>query len=483
MGLKEAAFKGAYWSTIGSVATASIQIIRPAILTRFLEKSDFGLMAILMLVLGFTQIFSDLGVSVALFSNKHISKREYSSLYWVGILTGLFLYLIVVITAPLTSSFYNLPQLTSLMPLIGLDLIISVAGRQFQVFRQMDLEFKSLAIINICSAVVSFIFAVGLAYNGYGIYSLIFSALAASTFKTGALIISGIKSHPISFCIDIRENKKFYKIGLYQTGAQVLDYLASQVDIIIIGKIMSTSDLGVYNLLKQLVLRPYGLINSIVTTVSIPLLASSNDQLLHLKKNYLQLIRLVGFINIPLYTLIALFSKELILLIYGAAYVNASPYLQVLCLWGAGAAITNAASTLIVVRGRTDLGFVWTIIRILTNPVFIFIGSFFGLTGIVWANSIGCLIYVLFYHKFLVSKILREVSMSEYISTYLDLFVLCVSAFMLLFFLKENVAVGLNPWIQITTFLSLFVVIYLSFNLKQVTLLKSFMSKKKLIES
>ena len=60
MSLKQVAFKGASWTFIGSIATAVIQILRPAILTRYLEKSDFGVMAILMLVLGFTQIFSDL---------------------------------------------------------------------------------------------------------------------------------------------------------------------------------------------------------------------------------------------------------------------------------------------------------------------------------------------------------------------------------------------------------------------------------------
>lgn len=428
-----------------------------------------------MLILGFTNIFSDLGVSVALFSRQHISKREYSSLYWVGVLTGICLYLLLVAVTPLAATFYQLPQLAALIPLIALDLIISVAGRQFYIFRQKALEFKTLALIDIAAAFVSFVVAVMLAYKGLGVYSLVYSALAASLVKALTLIFSGIRAHPIGFYIDLKSNKKFYKIGLYQTGAQVLDYIASQIDIFIIGKLMSVSDLGVYNLIKQLVLRPYGLINSVITRVSVPLLASINEQVTRLRNKYLEMIRLVGFINIPLYTLIALFSKEIVSVIYGPDYADAAVYLQILCLWGVSAAIINAASAVIAVRGRTDLGFIWTIVRVLTNPLFIVVGSFFGLTGIVWANSVCALLYVLLYHRLLVVKIFKEIDFRTYFFSFLDLLGLCSMLFLILFLIKETYLFNISIWIKLPVLFLVFVYIYARLNRKLFTFIKSFL--------
>lgn len=60
MSLKEKVISGSFWTTLSFGTQSFIQILRLSILTRFLEKSDFGLVAIVTLVLGFTHIFADL---------------------------------------------------------------------------------------------------------------------------------------------------------------------------------------------------------------------------------------------------------------------------------------------------------------------------------------------------------------------------------------------------------------------------------------
>jgi PST family polysaccharide transporter/teichuronic acid exporter len=159
MSLSKKAVVGTMWTSGSSVISALIQILRLSILTRFLDKSDFGLVAIVVLVLGFTHIFTDLGISVSLFSRKDISKKEYSSLYWVSLLLSVFLYIIIFSSSFLISNFYHLPELNKLIPIMGFDLIITTAGRQFRVFKQKDLQFKSLAVIDIISLLISLVIA------------------------------------------------------------------------------------------------------------------------------------------------------------------------------------------------------------------------------------------------------------------------------------------------------------------------------------
>ena len=67
--------KGTSWTAFSFVVLSIVYLLRISILTRFLDKSDFGLVAIVLFVLGFTNIFADLGVSTALLSRNNISKR------------------------------------------------------------------------------------------------------------------------------------------------------------------------------------------------------------------------------------------------------------------------------------------------------------------------------------------------------------------------------------------------------------------------
>ncbi len=417
MSLRKQAFSGTIWTAISSGIMAFIQILRLSILTRFLEKSDFGLIAIVLLVLGFTQIFADLGVSVSLFSRKEITKKEYSSLYWVSIILGFLLYLILVAASPFIAAFYEQPLLNKLIPIMGLDLIIATAGVQFRIFRQKALLFKNLAIIDIVSTLLSLIVAIILAYKGAGVWSIVYSTLFASLLANILLIVTGLRKHPLIFYINIKEGRAFYRIGFYQTGAQILDYLASQLDILIIGKVMNFSELGAYNLVKQLVSKVYAIVNPIITKVAIPVLATMNDNLNLLKAKYLQMLELVSFVNFAIYGLMAVLAKEVLIIMYGVDYIDSTFIFQILCIWGVLNAVTSVASTIIVIKGRTDLGFRWTVLRIITNPIFVIVGSYWGLTGIVIGQMGFSLIFFSVYWKFVVNRTLGNLPFNSYART------------------------------------------------------------------
>lgn len=467
MSLKRQALSGTAWTTASAGTRALIQILRLAILTRFLPKSDFGLVAIVVLVLGFTHIFTDLGVSVSLFSKQQITQKEYSSLYWVSILLSFFLYGCLLIMSPLVAGFYHLPVLNDLIPVMGLELIFAAAGRQFRIFREKALQFKTLAIIDILSLFISLVVAVLLAMEGAGVYSLIISALFTSFTAGLMLIITGYKSHPLIFYINIREGKGFYRIGFYQTGSQIFDYIASQLDILIIGKLMPTSELGVYNLVKQLILRVYGTVNPIVTQVAVPILASIQADAQRLKDKYLQMIHIIAFVNFGFYGLIALLAREILFVLYGPAYQDASSILQLLCIWGSLAAIGSAVNTIVIFKGRTDLGFYRTLLRVFTNPVFIVVGSFYGLVGITLGQAFYAVLFFGMNWRLLIHNIMSNISFREYANNALPFLFISVGIFIALFLLKDAVP-GLGAWMNLFIWGVLFVSGYLFFTKKTV---------------
>jgi O-antigen/teichoic acid export membrane protein len=81
MQLRQKAFKAVKWTASSSVISAILSVIKIAILSRILDKSDFGIVAVVYVILGFASVFKDLGLSAGILHKKHITSREYSSLY------------------------------------------------------------------------------------------------------------------------------------------------------------------------------------------------------------------------------------------------------------------------------------------------------------------------------------------------------------------------------------------------------------------
>ena len=74
MSLKAKAISGVKWTTFSTVITTILQLLQLAILARFLDPSAFGLMALVMVVVGFSQAFLDMGISNAIIHKQEIKK-------------------------------------------------------------------------------------------------------------------------------------------------------------------------------------------------------------------------------------------------------------------------------------------------------------------------------------------------------------------------------------------------------------------------
>ena len=173
MNLKQKALNGVKWTSISSVIIAMLQLVQVAILTRYLDPSDFGLMAIVSVVIGFSALFMDMGISSAIIHKQDITKAQLSSLYWLNIFAGTILFFIVYFSASMVSEYYDESQIIPLIQLLALTFFISAIGNQYRILNQKNLLFNRLAKVEVISAFISFIVAVVCAANG--IWRLFFS--------------------------------------------------------------------------------------------------------------------------------------------------------------------------------------------------------------------------------------------------------------------------------------------------------------------
>lgn len=99
--------QGIGWTTVSTIVNGLTQILRLSILARFLDKSDFGIVAILTFILGLTQVFSDLGFSAAIMSEKNLNRGRFLSLFWLQLMAFVGIMIIISLASPLIAKYYN----------------------------------------------------------------------------------------------------------------------------------------------------------------------------------------------------------------------------------------------------------------------------------------------------------------------------------------------------------------------------------------
>lgn len=370
---------GVKWTSISTICSTSAKLLQIIVLTRFLSKADFGIIGVALMCIGFSEIFLDLGVSSGVMHVQGISKKQYSSLFWLNVFTGIVVYLVFAGLSPFIATYYKERELESVLPLIFLIIIISSFYRLQRTIQFKEMRFKFIALTEISSNIVMLFSSVLFAYLGWGVYSLVWSTLIFYFYL--AFIYLGyslIKLKILSFHYASNDLKPFLKIGVFQLGNTLIDTISSEMDTIIIGRVFSMEILGVYTLCKQLAARIYGIINPIITKVLTPVLASIQDDMRLVRQKYMNVLYIISAINIPLYFFVAYMSPQFLGVLYGEQYSEYWLILSLLCVNYGILSVGNPIGSLQVALGRTDLGFYWSIYRVIVYAISLGFGAYSG---------------------------------------------------------------------------------------------------------
>jgi teichuronic acid exporter len=430
--------RGIGWTTASSVVRNLVQLLQLAILTRFLDKADFGIVAIAHLFVGFTAMFLDMGISIGIIHRQNITNKEYSSLFWLNIIFGVVLTFGLFFLAPILTLGYHSEDLKIVVQLLCLTIFLNALGTQQRTFCQKKTYFGRLAIIEIIGAIITLVVAVATAMMGYGVYSLAYSTLAgALLMNVTHLVIGLIKDSRLHFHFSLTDTFPFLKIGIYQVGSSILDFLTRELDILIISATLGLEFLGVYNIAKRVPTAIYSFIQPIVHRVFAPLLAERQSDKYVLKTSYMRLSKALSWISFPMYLLLAAISPTVISVVFGTSYLDGVPVMMVFCLRYAFNGINGVCGTLQTATGRTDIGLIWTIYLIVSTAVVYYTTSMLGMVAFLIGICVLTLIsvYAIWYIQF---RPMVDVKLSEYLTIYTRSFIISLLLSIIVYAVYSN---------------------------------------------
>jgi len=405
MSLKSKTISGVKWTTFSTIALALVGILKISVLARFLDAADFGLMALVTFVLGFMDLFMDMGLTSAILHKQEISRNEYASLYWINVIFSFILFTLICLASPFIGAFYNEAELVVLIPIVAISIILSALGRQFKTIEQKQLNFKYIAITDIVGAAIGLVVAIVTAMKGFGVYALIYGALIQYAISNGIYFINGLRERGLILHYSYNETKPFFKIGIYQVGGQVVNYFNRDLDILLIGKFFGSEILGGYSLAKQLVKRPMQILNPIISKVATPVFAILQKDKQQLKIKFLSFLNTVATINFIAYVMLALLAYPAVLVLYGKEFLDITLLVQILSVYMFLRSVGSPVGSLLTATGRTDMDLYWNLFVLLVTPIAIYIAAQYSIELVALSMLMTSLILLYPFWRLLIFKL------------------------------------------------------------------------------
>ena len=458
MDLNKVGFNGLRWSSVGMIVRSLVQVIQISILTRFLPVEAFGLVAMALFVINFTNLIVEMGFTAAILNRQQASDKEHSSLFWFNLLIGFILYLIIYLSSPSISNFYEETELKLIITILGSNIIFLTIGRVQRTILQKNFKFKKISIVDIFSSLIGLVLATVLAINNYGVYSIIYGTLISSV--SSSLLFLILKENKIYFHFRFDEIKPFFKVGSYSLLSSVLSFFTTDIDVLIIGKTLGPKSLGLYTLSKQIVFKVYSVINPIVTNVLSPLLSSIQNDKKKIKSSFLKVTSFLSYINLPIYLLLLFFSQEILLFLYGKEYVVANFLLLYFITIFYIYSISNPVGSLQIATGRTDIGFKWAVISMLISPIIIYFASLINIDTVALSRMFLSLVMIIPLW-FVQLKPMIKVTLKEYLLQFYKPLLFLILIFVANYFYLSEIKFSENLFISILIKLSIWLILIL----------------------
>jgi O-antigen/teichoic acid export membrane protein len=387
--IKHQTFSGIRWTTFGMVAKSALQFAQVAVLARILAPEDFGLMALVIAVMTFIQVFTDLGVSNAIIHHQDISVNQLSSLYWLNVAVGAGLTLALMVFSYGVSTFlFNQPDLQPVLAVISTSILLTAAGQQLRVLAEKSLRFAILAKIEVAAALAGFSSAIIWAWLSPSVYALVAGVLVSGVIQTALLWMLASDGWRPLFRLKLSEISHFLKFGGYMMANNFINSFNMQVDVLIAGRMFPAATLGIYSLPRSLSLNVASMINPIVTRVGLPIMAKAQNDQTFLRTVYLKTMKMTASVNFPIYIALAAFSDDVVLLVFGQKWIDSAPLLVFLAVWGMLRSCGNPVGSLLLAVGKAKLSFIWNLFMLFIVPPVLWAASHWGITGLALAQAL-----------------------------------------------------------------------------------------------
>ena len=374
--------KGALWVTAASICARGLNVISAIILARLLAPEDFGLMAIAMAIIAFSQGTTQTGFESALIQKQDGPEDFLNTAWTFELVRYMVLFLIIFLAAPLFASFFKEPRAVAILRVISLSLVFQGLRNIGVVYFRKNLDFKKQFVMEIVPLIAYISVVIPLAFCLRNVWALVWGSLVI----TASLCLVSYVMHPYRPHLDfsIKRAKNLFNFGKWILGSSILVMIKQQGMTMFVGRFLGIPILGFYNRAGAFSTMIFQQVNGIVWKVGYPAYSQLQLDPDRFKQAYLKTLQLLTFIGIPMAGGLFVLSEDFVHLFLTDKWLPIVPLMQILCLQAMLNLINTPAGIAFQASGRPSIGTKISTLGVIILAIIVYpLSSRWGAAGVV----------------------------------------------------------------------------------------------------
>lgn len=318
---------GLKWSFLERASVIILQLVLEVILARLLVPEDYGILGMIMVVVAFATVFIDGGFSNALIHYQDRKEADYAAVFYLSILIGVVCYVVLFLSAPAISNFYG-KDLSLMIRVIGLSILFNSFGVLYKARLSIDMNFKKQTVFSGIAMLISGVVGVLMALNSYGVWSLIVQLLIFSLLSNFFLFFHFKMVPKVNF--ERGAMNRILGFGSKIFVSSVLQAVYFNAYPIVLGKMYSSSIVGLYTKANQLSIYPASIFSGVLQRVFYPYLAKIQSDKMQIYAHHLKFTRIYALIAFPVAATVMYFAKPIVLTLLSSSWIDIILPLQIL---------------------------------------------------------------------------------------------------------------------------------------------------------
>lgn len=321
---------GLFWAFFEKIGSQGISLVVSVILARLLMPEQFGLIAMLSIVMSISNTFIDCGFGAALIQKKNSDPLDFNTVLYSSTIIGFLLYITAFFCAPLCAQFFNEPQLTSIMRIYTLSFLWTGYNSILLTYVSKKMQFKKMFKRTLIATIFSGIVGIFMAYTGAGVWALVVQSFTGSIL--GIVVLQACIEWKPKFQYSWSRAKELLPFGSKIMLASLIGSTFDELKGLLIGKMYSAADLAQFNRGGSIPCLLANNINTSLGTVLFPAMSIHGNNKDKIRLMTRRTIQLGSYVQFFFLTTLIVISEPLIKILLTEKWMACVPFMQMFCV-------------------------------------------------------------------------------------------------------------------------------------------------------
>jgi O-antigen/teichoic acid export membrane protein len=341
------------WLAVGQYSNRLLGMLSTLVLAKLLTPADFGLVAIASMMIELIQILKDMGLGEAVVFIKRDDRRTLNTAHTILVGYHLLLFVLLAAASPFVAAFYDAPVLRPVIVLMASSLVLnSLRSVPIAVIRK-NLAYRALVVPDVASNLSGSVLAIGLAFAGAGVWSLVAKTLVQGVISL--LLLQAVLPYRPRFEFYRPAAVELFHYGKFIVGASIMLVVLYNIDKIFVSRIAGIAALGAFELAVRIAELPARQVSTLVGAVMFPVFSKLDRSSSDLRVMFLRTLKYTASVTLPGSICLSVFGPELVSWIYGPTWQQLGAALRVLALYAAIRSLSAIIHDLMKASGNPHL--------------------------------------------------------------------------------------------------------------------------------